>query len=69
MSKAANEAISAIINSPCPDYQAAIYVSMPDIRTSEKKVDVGKLMRNLKRIKDDEKAPNKYIKGCDISLS
>ncbi len=35
---------------------------MPDIRTSKKRIDVRKLMRNLRRIKDDEKAPNKTAK-------
>ncbi len=39
-----------------------LYVSMPDIRTSKKRIDVRKLMRNLRRIKDDEKAPNKTAK-------
>jgi len=62
LSRAANEAISAIINNLCYDYQTAIYVAMPNIRTSEKRVDVRKLMRNLRKIKDEEKAPNKAAK-------
>jgi len=62
LSRAANEAISAIINNLCYDYQTAIYVAMPNIRTSEKRIDVRKLMRCLRKIKDDEKAPNKAAK-------
>ena len=62
LKKAANKAISAIISNICPDYQASIYVSMPNIRTSEKRSDVRRLMRCLRTVKDQEKAPNKAAK-------
>ena len=35
---------------------------MPNIRTSEKRVDVRRLMRNLRNNKNEEKAPNKAAK-------
>ena len=62
ISRATNEAISTIMSSLCSDYQDMIYVLMPTIQTSERRSDVRRLMRHLKKIKDDEKAPNKSAK-------
>ena len=60
--KQTNEAISLIMSSICPDYESLVLVVMPNIYVSERKSDVRKLMKTLKVVKDEERAPNKAAK-------
>ena len=46
------------MSSLCSDYESIVLVVMPKIYVSERKSDVRRLMKSLRVMKDEERAPN-----------